>query len=115
MEYLAFAIRDSKLEDFSLPMHHQTAAAAIRAFASMTLNPENGHIHTHPDDFALFKTGTYDSSKPWRSTWDAQPTMLALATEFHHDASLAGPAADAAPAIGRHAEDDTGEPGEAEA
>jgi len=106
MLYLSFAVRDSKLEDFSIPLHQPTVAAALRSFASMTLNPENGQIHTHPEDFALFRVGTYDSANPSKSEWDLQPTLLALATEFHtsNPSELSG--ADAPPAIGRHAQDD---------
>jgi hypothetical protein len=56
-----YAIYDLKAEAYGRPFFLEADGLAIRSFAEATLNPQT-EISKYPEDFRLFKMGTYDDS-----------------------------------------------------
>ena len=61
MELKIYAIRDVRTEAFLKPMFLQNAAVLERALLDAK-NDENSTLSIHPQDYQVFKLGTYNDN-----------------------------------------------------
>lgn len=59
MEYELYVIYDAATNRYGIPMAQVNDAEAMRSFAHEALKPES-IWNSHPQDFVLYKVGTYD-------------------------------------------------------
>lgn len=59
MKFLMLAVRDSKMDEFGIPMFFGTEAACVRAVGDQV--NKDGPWHDHPEDFELFVVGEYET------------------------------------------------------
>lgn len=75
----AYSIYDSKAEHFGNPVFIRTDAEARRSFGQVATDP-NTEVGRHPEDFLLYRVGTWDAEK---GTLTSEPgTCIAKAIEF---------------------------------
>ncbi|WNK12742.1 MAG: nonstructural protein [Microvirus sp.] len=80
MEYQIFAIRDSAVEAFMVPMFFPSKGAAIRAFGDeVQRNATDNNLNKHPQDFAMYEIGKYNDQDGVFET--KLPTIVSLATD----------------------------------
>lgn len=61
MIHTIFAVRDTCVGSFLLPMFFQNAAAAVRALGDAVNNPsKDNQFYQHPEHFQLYKLGEFD-------------------------------------------------------
>jgi hypothetical protein len=73
MELKIYAIRDVRTEAFLKPMFLQNAAVLERALLDAR-NDENSTLSMHPQDYQVFKLGTYDDNSG--EIWAEEPTFM---------------------------------------
>ncbi len=73
----AFSVYDSKVEAYMRPFFMQTEAEALRAFRE-TVNDGQSSFFKHPEDYTLFKVGTFDESTGLISGFELVSLGLAL-------------------------------------
>jgi len=54
-----FVILDTKADAFGTPFFQHTVGLAMRACADLVRDPSTV-VHRHPEDFVLFRLGTYN-------------------------------------------------------
>lgn len=60
MQYILCVIKDRSVEAY-INLHCVRAEGqAIRQFQDAINDPQAGSIHKHPDDYDLYRVGTYD-------------------------------------------------------
>ena len=62
MVMVMVCVLDDKLGEFLPPMGMRTRGEALRSFQNMVNDPNNGNLHSHPEDFSLWEVGTFDSN-----------------------------------------------------
>lgn len=60
MDMIIVSVYDRASECFNAPQYAPTPAAAIRGFAMQVNDPENKMLNEHPEDYDLYKLGTYN-------------------------------------------------------
>lgn len=61
---LVFAIRDSAMDQFSLPMFFVSKGEAIRGVGLVVNKVQEGNLYcSHPQDYELFYLGSFDEDK----------------------------------------------------
>jgi hypothetical protein len=58
-----FAIFDSKALFYANPFVSANNGTAVRAFIELVNRKDSGDVATHPEDFCLYRVGTWDDSK----------------------------------------------------
>lgn len=76
-----YAIRDSKMESFGLPVLVENDAVAVRQFGDVITKGGDVCMAQHPADFALYRLGEYDSKTGKFSNLDC-PALLANGADF---------------------------------
>lgn len=61
MKLLAFAVYDSKVEEYNRPFFARTRGEAVRMFSD-SVNGADESLAKHSEDFTLFYIGEYDGS-----------------------------------------------------
>ncbi|WNK12719.1 MAG: nonstructural protein [Microvirus sp.] len=80
MKYISFAIRDSAVQCFMVPMYFQSKGQAIRAFTDEVNRVDvNNNLNKHPADFGMYEIGTYDDETGQSMT--LEPTLVVLASD----------------------------------
>jgi len=80
MVYVMVSVRDAKTEAFGRPFFVQSDGQAIRSFDDeVNRSAEDNIMHHHPEDFQLFKIGTFDDSTGRVDT--TIPKMLIAASD----------------------------------
>jgi hypothetical protein len=59
MDQLIFTVKDIKAEMFGRPIFQNSTGEALRAFQDEAQNPDS-MLCKHPEDFHLYRIGTYD-------------------------------------------------------
>lgn len=59
MKLNVYSIYDTKANAYAQPFYSQTDGSAIRAFSDHA-NEKGTPANKHPDDYILFRIGTYD-------------------------------------------------------
>lgn len=76
----AFSIYDSKAKVFSNPFFMSEEGEALRDFIDLANDP-NTRVFKHPEDFILYKVGTYnDSDATFENT--VPPANLGIASAY---------------------------------
>lgn len=83
MKHNVFAVFDSKVEAFGMPLFMHNKAEAIRAFIDQ-VNDQKSLMSKHPEDFTLFHIGEYESSSGLMVPLTT-PLSLGLAIEFKEE------------------------------
>lgn len=60
MQGILVTLFDSKAESYSAPTVAESNAAAIRQFEILVNDKQRTLVSTHPEDFTLFRIGSYD-------------------------------------------------------
>lgn len=79
-----FAVNDTKAETFGRPVFQTNVGEALRAFSD-ECNNEQSLLHSHPEDFHIYKLGEYDQATGLFST--IPPAHIASALDFHNPPS----------------------------
>lgn len=79
MKKKIFAVYDDKAQTYNSPLFLNTDGEALRALSDEVNNPES-LIHKHPDDFRLYRLGSYDSDTGAITPED--PVRLGVASEY---------------------------------
>lgn len=74
-----YVIYDSKAEIYNQPFHFINDGQATRQFSDAVNNPETDFAK-HPEDYTLFRIGTYDDSTTKIET--TTPISLGVGIEF---------------------------------
>ncbi len=74
------AVRDIKADCFGQPNFVPNLGSAIRAFGDQCNDEKAGVLYTHPEDFELYKLGTYDDSNG--SFECIKPEQLAVGSNY---------------------------------
>lgn len=77
MKQDVFSIYDHKAKAYSQPFHMVNEALAIRAFTANVNNPESA-ISTNPEDFTLYKLGSFDDNSGIFDSMEPQPIIKAI-------------------------------------
>lgn len=80
MKTTLFTVYDTKAEAYLPPFNFNTIGQALRAFADMCNTPEHGFCR-HPEDYTLFKLGTFDDQKALFDL-ETNPQPLGTAIEY---------------------------------
>lgn len=81
MKIVVVAVRDQKADAFGNPWYAQTVPMALRHFSdAVNTQDDTNQWRKHPDDFALFQLGTYESSTGKFELLDT-PSQLCVASE----------------------------------
>lgn len=82
MKYQIVAVRDRQQDAYAQPFFSPTTGAAIRAFGDeVTRDAADNQMHRHPEDYALFHLGEYETETGQITTLE-RPKQLALATDY---------------------------------
>lgn len=81
MKMLVVTVYDRASEAFNMPQFVPTAAAAIRGFAAEVNNEQNRMLNEHPEDFDLYRLGTFDQSTGLIEV-DNAPSVIARAQDL---------------------------------
>lgn len=61
---LVFAIRDSAMDQFSVPMFFVSKGEALRSVGQVVNRAQEGNLYnSHPGDYELYYLGTFDEDK----------------------------------------------------
>lgn len=77
MKHRIYTIRDSKTETYSQPFVQMTDGQATRTVADMVNNPEHP-IGKHPEDYVLFRIGTFEDNEGKIETEDSVSVANAI-------------------------------------
>lgn len=80
MKYGVYSVRD-QLSCFLRPTFDINDATAIRNFEHAVLNTEDSLFFSHPEDYALFRLGTFDDQNA-SFVMDAVPSELISASQI---------------------------------
>jgi len=69
-----YSIRDIKAETYGSPFYLSQDGQALRAFGDL-VGDEKTSIHKHPEDYQLFKLGTYDDNSGRHTALDVPKYM----------------------------------------
>ena len=83
MTYYTFSIYDTKAQYYHLPYNLKNEAVAIRQFGDM-VNDKETTINKHPEDYTLFKIGTWDDQNA-KYSLEKTPKSLGTGVEFKID------------------------------
>lgn len=86
MQYMTFAIFDSKAHAFFPPFYQQSKGLAMRMFSD-TANDARTMVNRHPEDYTLFYLGTWEDNDGQHSP-EITPEPLAKALELLNDQPL---------------------------
>lgn len=75
-----YAIYDSKAEAFMTPIFVDKDGQALRDFQDAVMNKDSV-FNRHPEDYTLFKIGTYDQNKGKISSLDT-PVSMGVGIEY---------------------------------
>lgn len=75
-----YSVYDHKAAAFLAPFTSKTTALAIRDFKTVANDPQH-QFGKYPEDYGLFKLGTFDEDTAVIKTSD-QPESLGLALEY---------------------------------
>lgn len=78
---IVFAAFDKKIVTYLQPFHVSHEAVALRSFKDACNNPESAVCRT-PEDFALYRLGTFDDQTGKFSMEEPQPRVVAEALQF---------------------------------
>ena len=82
MEIVVVAVRDQKADAFGNPWYAQTKGMALRHFGDAVNTQDANNLWAkHPDDFALFELGTYNTQDGTFKLLP-RPVQLGLASDF---------------------------------
>lgn len=81
MELKVFSIYDNAVKAYNQPFFMLTQAEAVRAFSNL-LKDINSSIAQNPQDYVLYKLGTYDN-QTGMFTQDKSHTRIGSANEFN--------------------------------
>jgi len=63
MKLQIYTVQDKKTEEYGNPMFLRTHGEAIRGFAdAVNKQDENNSLYKHPEDYALFHIGEYETT-----------------------------------------------------
>lgn len=74
-----YAIFDTKADMYNQPFMFTTNGQAIRAFSDLACDT-NSFISKHPDDYRLYRIGTFDDATGLLEP--CRPEPLGMATEY---------------------------------
>lgn len=74
------AVHDRQLDAYMRPFTAQSIGQAIRSFRD-EVNRADSELHKHPEDYTLFKLGTFDEYTGYVQP-TPKPEQLALATNL---------------------------------
>lgn len=80
MEKTIFSLHDIKAKAFTLPFFMDQKGQALRALDGI-VNDENTQVHKYPEDFKLYKLGTFDDNSGLVCSLST-PEFLVDATDF---------------------------------
>lgn len=60
MDLILVSIKDRKVQAFHAPSTVRAIGEATRNFQDAVNDPKNGQLYNHPEDFELYRLGTYD-------------------------------------------------------
>lgn len=81
MQMLVIAIYDRAAGAYGQPFYSTTPSHATRSFADAVARPDPDNVmHRHPDDFELYKLGTYDDQTGIFTTH--APELIALGKQL---------------------------------
>jgi len=83
MTYYTFSIYDVKAQNYHIPYNLKNEAIAIREFADIVNDPQTS-IYKHPEDYTLFKIGTWDDQNA-QFKLEKTPKALGTGVEFKVD------------------------------
>ena len=83
MTYFTFSIYDSKAKNYHIPYNLKNEAVAVREFADIVNDPKSS-IYKHPEDYTLFKIGTWDDHDA-KFKLESTPKSLAKGVELKID------------------------------
>lgn len=75
------AVHDRQLDAYMRPFVAQTPGQAIRSFRDET-NRAGSEIHSHPEDYQLFKLGDFDEQTGAIYALKEGPEQLAIASNL---------------------------------
>lgn len=75
------AVHDRQIDAFMRPFVVQSTGQAIRMFRDLT-NEDKSDINKHPEDYALFRIGTFDETTGTLYGLKEGPEQLALASNL---------------------------------
>ena len=81
MELNVYSIFDQAAEAFTQPFYMHNDGLAIRAFQDNVNATEDNNISKHPEQFALYKLGTFNDSNGFIEALET-PKAIALAIEL---------------------------------
>lgn len=76
MQQLIIAVRDRQLNAFMRPFTAQTAGQAIRSFRD-EINRPDSELNRHPEDYELYRLGTFNEQTGEIKSEDPQQIALA--------------------------------------
>lgn len=62
MEYIVIVIKDRSIDAYVNLHVVRAEGQAIRQFMDALADEKTGTLHTHPDDYDLYRIGTYDDN-----------------------------------------------------
>lgn len=80
MNHEMFAIYDAAAGCYRSPMHMKSAGLAIRAFTD-AVNAKDNELSAHPEDFTLFRVGTFDDDTGEVTAFKPTPMKVMTALE----------------------------------
>ena len=80
MVYGVYSVYDKAIGAYGRPMFLQSDGQCLRSFIDEVNNPESG-MHKHPEDYSLFKLGSWDDESAIFVAEEA-PRCLARAHEL---------------------------------
>lgn len=88
MNFQIFSVFDTKVQSFGLPFFAVNKGAAIRTISDAAADPST-MLNRHPNDFALFLIGEFDSMAG--SVRPVNPENVGLIAAFLPPPAVAGP------------------------
>lgn len=83
---IVVAVKDRLADVFSQPMYFATEGQAKRAFTDAINDPQN-NMSRHPDDYDMFRLGTFDDSKG-KFENEEQPKQIAVGKLCRNDRAV---------------------------
>lgn len=74
------AVRDIKADCFGQPNFVPNTGASIRSFGDQCQDEKSGVLYQHPEDFELYKLGTYNDQDGSFDT--IKPVQLAVGSNY---------------------------------
>jgi len=77
MKLEIFAVRDRQTDAFGTPMFMLTVGQATRSFITEVNRAEkDNQLYTHPDDFDLYRLGSFDTNTGKFDTKDPEQVAI---------------------------------------